>query len=241
MLALTTVASLSSFLPPHAAPPQQLRRHHVRAAGARLQFDPATYNPEVAGLNPQAANVEGRTEGMHGTGYRFMPMSTCTKEASPVIVCIAGAYPGLTADQLRAPVPLPFPEAGGWNYHMLTTGAAPGGFCALPGTPLLKHSPDTVAVVCMSNSLGLEFPDGNEHEVLALIDRQDAAVLDAVHFDPKGFYAFSDPAGNVAIRWFDALPDGWSILGRVLLTQMPFVVKPGAGSGFAEGSDEFEF
>lgn len=60
-------------------------------------------------------------------------------------------------------------------------------------------------------------------------------------FDDKEFYAFADAAGSVHIRWIDALPEGWSILGRVLYTQVPHVVKPGSGGGFAETNDEFEF
>ena len=50
---------------------------------------------------------------------------------------------------------------------MLAGDSAPGGFVAIPGSPLLDENPDTVAVVCMSRALGIEFPDNQEHEVLA--------------------------------------------------------------------------
>ena len=232
--------AFSPSLEQHLAPTPALRRMH--AAQMQLQYDPSTYNPEVSGLNVQAAvGTMDRPEGAHGTGYRFMPLETVPKDTAPAVVCIAGAFPGLTRDQLAAPQPMPFAPPGSWNYHMLTGDAAPGGFVAVPGNQLLDGSPNTVAVVCMSRSLGLEFPDGQEHEVLALIDRSDPATFDPDEFDKGSFYAVSDPAGIISIRWYDVIPEGHSICGRLLFTQMPHVVRPGASQGFAEGSDEFEF
>lgn len=217
---------------------------HPRASDVLLQvsdYDQATYDPEKPGLNVQPSQGGDREEGMHGTGFRFMPLETIGAESAPAVVCIAGAYPGLTADQLARPQPVPFPAPGSWNYHMLTGDAAPGGFVALPGSHMLDTHPDTVAVVCASKALGLEFPDGNEHEVIALIDRADTATFDASAFDPQRFYAFADPEGNISIRWFAEIPAGHTIKGRLLFTQMPFVKRANAGGGFAEMSDEFEF
>lgn len=225
-------------------PQQQPRTSVRRALSPQLQvndYDSTTYNPEVSGLNIQAAEDSGRAEGLHGTGYRFMPTSTISKEHSPAVVLIAGIYPGVTGEQLAQPKPVPFAPSGRWNYHMLTPDAAPGGFVAVPGTAQLSSHPDTVAVVCMSSSLGLEFADAQEHEVLALIDRSDIATIDRAQFDSKTFYALVDPQGVVHIRWMNALPEDWRVAGRLLYSQMPFVTRPGAGGGFAEMSDEFEF
>lgn len=202
------------------------------------EYDQSTYDPEKGGLS---TITEGRPEGSHGTGYRFMPLSTMSKDASPALLCIAGLFPGLTADDLQRPQPLPFAPAGKWNYHVLTGDACSTGFVALPGSSLLDSHPDTVAVVCSGSSLGLEFPDGSVHEVLALIDRGDAATVDPSCFDNQAFYAMSDESNVVHIRWIDQVPAGWRILGRLLYTQMPLVVKPGGNSGFGECSDEFEF
>jgi hypothetical protein len=80
-----------------------------------------------------------------------------------------------------------------------------------------------------------------EHEVLALIDRGDLATMDRTAYNPQEFYAFADPQGVVHIRWMKDLPDDWTIVGALLYTLMPFVKKPGAGSGFAEFSDDFDF
>jgi hypothetical protein len=139
---------------------------------------------------------------------------------------------------------LPVAPNGKWNYHVLSGEASTSGFVCLPGSPQLDMNPNVVGVVCQGRSLGLEFADGNDHEVIALIDRGDAATFGLDAFDKDKFYAFADESGAVHIRWMDAVPPGWRILGRMLYTQMPFVKKPGAGSGeggFAEMSDEFEF
>jgi len=232
---------LLAWLPP-ATPPCGARRAHVRLQ-EKYEYDSKTFNPELSGLNPQAnsATVDWRPEGSHGTSSRFMPVTTVSKESAPAVVCIAGVYPGVTAEQLQRPTPVPFAPAGKWNYHMLTGDAAPGGFVAIPGSPLLDMNPDTVAVVCASRSLGLEFPDNAEHEVLALIHRGDAATVDRTALDNTAFYALADAEGKVHIRWINDLPPDWRVVGRVLFTQMPFVQRPGAASGFAEMSDEFEF
>jgi hypothetical protein len=94
-------------------------------------------------------------------------------------MAIAGVYPGLTAEDLLAPDPLPFAEPGRWNYHRLTSEGVPGGFVALPGSELILARPNTVAVVASSTSLGVGLGDGYEHECLALIDRSDEAVRNA--------------------------------------------------------------
>jgi len=116
-----------------------------------------------------AADIVGevdnwRPEGGHGTGNRFMPLDTVAMGPGPMLMAIAGLYPGLTAAELRAPQPLPFAPAGGWNYHRLLADGVPTGFVALPGNELVAEHPDTVAVVCDGTSLGVEFADGASHE-----------------------------------------------------------------------------
>jgi len=106
----------------------------------------------------------------------LLPRSSLTPLLAPAQLAIAGLYPGLTADELLAPQPLPFAEPGLWNYHRLTPDGVPGGFVALPGSELVIARPNTVAVVCSSMALGVEFQDQEDHECLALIDRSDEAV-----------------------------------------------------------------
>jgi hypothetical protein len=146
---------------------------------------------------------DGRPDGTHGTGFRFMPMSAMTATSSPVIVPIAGFIPGCTAQQFSAPVALPFAEPGTWNYFTLQ-GEAPGGFTVISGDPLLDTHPNTVALVAEGGSLGIEFSDGREHEVLALVDRDDVAVLNPQEMDPQQFYAFADEQELIRVRWCNA-------------------------------------
>ena len=236
MLASVTL-TLAAWLPP--SPTTSFR---APSPAMVADYDPKTYNPEQPGLNVgMGEGNDGRPEGSHGTGYRFMPMLTVDRDTSPAVVCIAGIYPGLTVDQLNAPQPVPFAPPGKWNYHMLTGAAAPGGFVAIPGSAQLDSNPDTVAVVCGGKAMGLEFPDGGEHEVLALITRSCPEMVDPNAFNDQLFYALADPQGTVHIRWMESVPADWKIVGRLLYTQMPNVKKANAGGGFAEMSDEFEF
>jgi hypothetical protein len=203
-------------------------------------MDAATQDSEKTGLSDLSDT--DRPEGSHGTGFRFMPLSTMPKDSAPALVCLAGMFPGLTADDLLRPYPLPVAPNGRWNYHVLNAEASASGFVALPGHWLLDTNPNTVGVVCTGKVLGLEFPDGKDHEVIALINRSDPATESLGAFDPNKFYAFADESGAVHIRWMDAVPEGWRVLGRLLYTQMPMIRKPGASDeGFAELSDDFEF
>ena len=127
------------------------------------------------------------------------------------------------------------------EYFRPTGGEVPNGFVVVPGHDLLLTCPNTVAVVCSSSSLSLELADQQEHEVLALIDRDDPATYDPSAYEDRAFYALSDPQGVVQIRWMASVPADWKVLGKLLYAQIPFVVKPGSGSGFAEASDDFEF
>ena len=79
----------------------------------------------------------------------------------------------------------------------------PTGFVALPGSELLLSRPDSVAVVGVSSSLGIQLPDGKEHEVLAIIDRSDPAVHDLSELSTQDFYAFADEDDRVHIRWIE--------------------------------------
>lgn len=171
------------------------RESGVRSPRAVVLTANAAHTPERGGIGTYAGT---RPEGSHGSGFRFMPMSTMPPEPSPVLVCLAGAYPGLTIEQLLAPQPLPFAPKGKWIYHRLTGDAVPTGFVVLPGSALLDAHPNSVGVVCSSTSLGLELLDGESHEVITLIDRSPQ-----VEFDNTLFYAFGDGEGKVHIRWME--------------------------------------
>lgn len=70
-------------------------------------------------------------------------------------------------------------------------------------------------------------------QVLVLIERADKA------FTPNKFFAFADPSGNVVIRWFDQVPAGYSILGRVLYATLPHLPQFGKKkSGWLEADED---
>jgi len=235
LVAAITWLGATSYAPLGAVPARVGSRSPRLALVAQAPVPDYNPNadPEKGGIGTYGSE---RADGTHGTGFRFMPMDSMLDGPSPVLMCLAGAYPGLTAEQLQAPQPLPFASQGKWTYHRLTGDTVPTGFVVLPGNKLLEAHPNVVGVVCTSESLGLELADGQSHEVIAVIDRSPQT-----QFDDKSFYAFADEQGMLCIRWIPAVPAGWAVLGRVLYTQLPFVPKPGGKSGFAECSDDFEF
>jgi len=237
MSLILLLASAAAYTP-HVGTSGRITTGRASRPAVLVAASPAETNPQNFEKGGIGTHGSERPEGSHGTGFRFMPLDSMSSESSPVLMCLAGAYPGLTAEQLLAPTPLPFAVPGKWTYHRLTGDAVPTGFVVLPGSALLDMNPNTVGVVCQSDSLGLELPDNKPHEVIALIERTPVAPAD---FDSKQFYAFADPQGTISIRWMNALPEGWSIVGRLVYTQLPYVQKPGGKSGFAEYSDDFAF
>ena len=152
--------------------------------------------------------------GTHGSGSRFMSMSTATKGPAPMLLAIAGAYPGVTGAQITAVSPLPLSPEGGWNYHRLTSDACPNGFVAVEGTSLASSRPNIVALVVRSDALAVALPGGEIHEILALIDRSDPAMADPLAIDPREFYALADENDLVHIRCARDRARSWEIFVR---------------------------
>ena len=70
----------------------------------------------------------------------------------------------------------------------------------------------------------------------------DVAVSgDPLDLEDSAFYAFADESGAVTIRWVEALPPGWRVLGKLLYTILPNFKRIGKKDGFAELDDDFEF
>merc|ERR1711924_124531 len=116
--------------------------------------------------------------------------------SSPALMCIAGMYPGLSAEDVRRPVALPIPPPGRWTYHVLT-GDTCSSFVTVPGSDLLDHHPNSVVVVASSSSLQIELSDGQEHEVLVVVDRSDKAINDP-NWLRKGVLCLGGRSGHSA-------------------------------------------
>lgn len=181
-----------------------------------------------------------RKRGMHDTNGRFMSSVAMERGQTTIVVPIAGMYPGVTSEEVNAVKPLPFAPRGRWNYHLLDREAAPGGFVSLPW-----RSPDDyanmVAIVTNGAAIGMTFADFVDHEVVVLIDRDDASVVDASQINSKRFYAIAGPDGKVSISWIEGLPAGSKILGRVVTTFTPMVRPKEDSNGFAECDPDFNF
>jgi hypothetical protein len=68
---------------------------------------------------------------------------------------------------------------------------------------------------------------------MVLIDRGDR------YFQSNKFYAFGAPDGSVVIRWYDQVPQGYTILGRVQYVTLPYRERSGSfKSGWMEIDDE---
>ena len=169
------------------------------------------------------------SKGLHGDGFKFMPVVKFNQgEHFPRFVNIAGVYPGITVEEVFAPLSQPAPEQGFWTYKFPDPEDQLG-CVALPGSDTLFACIDPVIIVTDTDSLGIRARE--KSEVLAIVDRQD------VVFGPENFYVFSNPTKEVEICSMSELEEGYDVLGRVVLCYLPRdkAIKP--PSGFAEDED----
>lgn len=172
---------------------------------------------------------------MHGTGSRFLSISQLKgDELMPRIIQIAGIYPGITAQELMAPSSTEAPGYGRWQYDFSDPEGPQMGTVAYPPSPLVHACLDPVVVIANNDALGIDLKGDHDIEAMVLIDRADR------YFEPTKFYAFAAPDGNVVIRWFDQVPEGWALLGKVHYVTLPYTEKSGTfKSGWMEVDDDF--
>ena len=174
---------------------------------------------------------------MHGSGSRFIPLSQNKPEdISPRMVPVAGMSPSITAEELLAPPSSAAPPLGMWQFDFSDPDGPQLGTVVLPPSNAIQTAEDPVVMVAESTELGLSLRNDVECEVLIVIDRGDKT------FEDDKFFAFSAPDGSVIVRWFQELPAGYSVLGRVVIVIVPYLesmmVK---SSGFMEDQDDFSF
>lgn len=170
-------------------------------------------------------------EGLHGSDFCFMPLLQLTNDDQwPRVLRVAGEYPGLTAAELAAPPSTVEAAApGGWIFEFPDAYSSEFGMIAVPGYDLVHHSVDPVVVVAKSGSLGL--PLVKEQEVLVVVDRDDK------DFDDRAFFAFADAQGTIVMRRFESETSEYSIVGKIILIQLPFdpSTQPKSGTWLEEG------
>ena len=96
------------------------------------------------------------------------------------------------------------------------------GTVALQPSDLVNECEEPVVLISTHKDLGLPFSGADdESECLLLIDR---AEVD--HDEGKFFLFETSPGGELVVRWAPApLPEGWTILGRVVQVTLPFVAS----------------
>ena len=236
---LLVVASVAALLRSYHAPRDALapasaalRCVGVPRAGVRSRAS-AVVDPNGA---PAA---DTKPEGVHGSGFRFMPMVSMQPEPSPALLAIAGAYPGITADPLLSPVAYRSQTRGGGTTTGSRATRADGlrrGAGRAEAALLAEHvavvaTPGRSASTCRSSTRcsradrpqrrgGERRPARPRGQCLLRVRRRERRR--------------DHPLGR-------ALPPGWRVLGKLLYTILPNFKRIGKKDGFAELDDDFEF
>jgi len=176
----------------------------------------------------------------HGEGACFLPVIQLDQDyLAPRIVQIAGSYPGVTADEIRAVVSEEAATPGQWTYDFSDSEGPQLGTIAIEGSAVVSQAEDPVVVIAEHFSLGVVLPDVLK-EPVDLIVLMDRAMN---YFSERKFLVLETPGqAEVTIGAFSSkneMPPGSTVLGQVVLTQVPWLpsMKP-TKSGFME-SDEY--
>jgi hypothetical protein len=186
-------------------------------------------------LSPQRLFTRTRLPmqyGGHGDGYKYLPISTgAYDEYYPRILPIAGVYPTASLDEIMAPKTTPAAKAGTWAYEFTDSDGPQLGTVALPGSELLSNAIDPVVLITKNTDLNIVIKD--EVEVLLVVDRGDREL------EVDQFYLLQASTGELTVLWVDELPEGYSVVGKVVEVAVPFSEgmrkKP---TGFLEEDDE---
>jgi len=173
--------------------------------------------------------------GLHGQNSCFLPLEQNDEEYySPRIVQIAGMYPGITKEELKAVTFSPPSEMGQWSYDFSDPDGPQMGTVALPGSNIVASCEDPAVIIGEHFALGVPLPDSLKEPVdlLLLVDRAKKG------FSERKFHVVDVPGEGVVIRGFETraeIPEGSEILGRVdfvLVPWLPCMQK--TKSGFME-------
>jgi hypothetical protein len=175
----------------------------------------------------------------HGENACFLPLEQLDQDYyAPRIVQIAGAYPGLTRQEYEAVTSEEAPEPGQWTYDFSDPDGPQMGTVALPGSNVVAMCQDPVVIIAEHDFLGVPLPSSITEPVdlIVLVDRA------AKSFAERRFLVL-EIRGEISIAAFEAksdVPEGATILGQVVLVQIPWLscMKP-TKSGFMEADEYF--
>eukprot|EP00565_Helicotheca_tamesis_P008045 CAMPEP_0185728068 /NCGR_PEP_ID=MMETSP1171-20130828/3548_1 /TAXON_ID=374046 /ORGANISM="Helicotheca tamensis, Strain CCMP826" /LENGTH=233 /DNA_ID=CAMNT_0028396733 /DNA_START=116 /DNA_END=817 /DNA_ORIENTATION=+ len=177
---------------------------------------------------------------LHGENSCFLPLAQLESDYyAPRIVQIAGAYPGITRQELEAVTSEPAAEIGQWTYDFSDPDGPQLGTVAIEGSNNVACAVDPVVIIAEHPSLGIELPKAvlEPVDLLVLVDRG------VKTFAERKFMVLDDGTGQLTIGAYETkgdLPEGSEIVGRILLTQIPFLpcMQP-SKTGFAEVDNYF--
>ena len=208
--------------------------------GGQAWLSPLSSSINTRGGAPTDATQLKAAGSLHGDQSCFLPLKQLDQDYyAPRIIQIAGAYPGITAEEIAAVSSEEAPVPGQWTYDFSDPDGPQLGTIALEGSQVVHDCSDAVAIIAEHPSLGVPMPDTLTEpvDVIVLVDRA------RNYFSERKFLVFDNPTAGVEIGAFltkAEIPEVSTILGQVVLVQMPWLpsMKP-TRSGFMEEDEYF--
>mmetsp|Transcript_12361 Transcript_12361/g.18116 ORF Transcript_12361/g.18116 Transcript_12361/m.18116 type:complete len:218 (-) Transcript_12361:54-707(-) len=177
---------------------------------------------------------------LHGDSSCFLPLQQLDQDYfAPRIVQIAGSYPGITPEEIKAVGSEPSPDVGQWSYDFSDPDGPQLGTVAVEGSEKSHSAEDPAVIIAEHTSLGVDLPAELEDPVdlIVLVDRAKTT------FAERKFLVLDTPDNGVTIGAYNTkseLPANSSILGQVLLVQIPWLpCMKNTKSGFMEEDEYF--
>mmetsp|Transcript_25645 Transcript_25645/g.36171 ORF Transcript_25645/g.36171 Transcript_25645/m.36171 type:complete len:230 (-) Transcript_25645:171-860(-) len=180
----------------------------------------------IHGISQRSTILSGTK---HGEDSCFMPLAQMDQDYyAPRIIQIAGAYPGITAEEFNAVTSEPAAEQGQWSYDFSDPDGPQVGTVAIEGNAVVHACQDPVVIIAEHFAIGVPLPEVlvDAVDIICLVDRANT------EFGERKFLVLQLPGetqltiGAYASR--SELPAGATILGRVEIVQIPWLpcMKP---------------
>lgn len=176
----------------------------------------------------------------HGQDACFLPLKQLEQDYfAPRIVQIAGAYPGLTKEDLMAVTSEEAPEQGQWTYDFSDPEGPQLGTVALEGSQIVHDVTDPAVIIAEHFSIGITLPKAITEPVdlVVLVDRAEKGYAD------RRFLVLEVPDEGLVIGAYPTkkeMPPDAEILGRVVLVQVPWLPSMApTKTGFMEADEYF--
>ena len=166
-------------------------------------------------------------------------LKECPGLAGALAENVQAAGTAVTAEEIAAVTSEEAPVPGQWTYDFSDPDGPQLGTVAIEGSQVVHDCDDAVAIIAEHPSLGVPLPETLTEpvDVIVLVDRA------RNYFSERKFLVIDNPASGVEIGAFQTkaeIPEGSTILGQVVLVQMPWLpaMKP-TKSGFMEEDEYF--